>query len=201
MRQRIAPVPSKKGSPHPAGVALNRLVQPKTRNAAALSRYPNVVQRAAVRRSLRIAAAGYVHQNLPLIGGFLIAATTIDKHGNQYWNGFRSGLGFDGATRLAMAGSKAHGCQIGKPNCTAVAISIDHITDFATTQSALATHTYCDGAHHWTGVLLTDVKNDYNNLGNLQWACTSCNSSKGGVKGLYAPPRHAGQCPGLACTL
>ena len=197
----------------------NRIVQPKIRPATPPHR-GNVVQpalvaagvaaaavavaaspvAAGVRRSARIASAGYSHQYLPMIAGFLISPTTIDKNGVHYWNGYRSGLSFSAATKLAMAGTKGNGCQV-KASCTSAAVSLDHIQDFATTQSALPTHTYCDGSHHWTGVLLADAQADYNNVGNLQWSCTSCNSSKSGARGLYSPPRHAGQCPGAAaCT-
>lgn len=202
-----------------ASPAPHRIVQPKFRPAAHGHR-GNVVQPAVVavgavaaaavvaavaspgvRRSARVASAGYTHAYLPMIAGYLISPTTIDKHGTQYWNGYRATLSFNAGTKAAKAGSKAGGCQIGKATCSGAATSLDHIVDFATTQSSLATHTYCDGSHHWTGVLLTDAQADYNKLSNLRWSCTSCNSSKGGARGLYSPPRHAGRCPGATCAL
>lgn len=185
--------------PRPAAFGPSSRTQKTRINHAGPVGRPHVVQRAA-RHSARIADPNYSHSVIPLVGGMMIAPQTIDKHGTHYWNGYRP-LSFDAATFLAMAPSKGAGCKIGKVNCTGAAVSIDHIVDFATTQSALPTHSYCDGTHHWTGVLLSDAKADYNNIGNLQWACTSCNSSKSGVKGLYAPPSHAGLCPGPGCVL
>ena len=99
--------------------APHRIVQPKVRSAA-LGHRGNVVQPAlavgavaaaavavaaavpGVRRSARIASAGYAHRVIPLIAGYLIAPTTVDKHGTQYWNGYRSTLSF--STGVAVRG-------------------------------------------------------------------------------------------------
>jgi len=171
-------------------------VQPRAvqRKAAA---YRGAIQ--LTRKSARIASTGYTHSILGIINGIRKFFQTIDKHGNYYWNGRRNTLSFTSATKSAMAGTKANGCAIG--SCSNAASGIDHIVDFATTQSSLATETYCDGSDHWDGVPWQDAQDDYNNLSNLQWACTSCNSSKSGARGLYAPPQHAGSCPGGSCTL
>lgn len=156
-----------------------------------------IVQAAsAVRTSDRQAAPGYVHT---LVSG--IAPQTIDKHGTQYWNGWRGTLSFSSATKTAMATSKVN-CEIKKASvCTGAANGIDHIKDFATVQSGLPAQEYCDGTNHWEGVLLSDAQLEYNDQNNLRWSCTQCNSSKSGAKGLYTPPQHKGKCPGATCTL
>lgn len=154
-----------------------------------------------VRRSGRISNPRYRHRTLPLIGGRMIRASSVDKRGKRYWNGYRSTLRFSAVTTAMMGPAKGGGCRVGKGGCSGAANSIDHVVDFATTQSALATRTYCDGAYHWSGILLSVAMNDYNNLGNLQWSCTSCNSSKSGARGLYSPPSPQGACPGKSCRL
>lgn len=151
---------------------------------------------AAVIKSARQSAPGYTHK---VLSG--IAPQTKDKYGNQYWNGWRTTLSFTAATKLAMAPTKV-ACQINKAHvCTGSPDGIDHIIDFATVQSGLATQEYCDGVDHWDGVPFADAALEYNDTGNLRWACTQCNSSKSGAKGLYAPPQHQGKCPGLGCPL
>lgn len=155
-----------------------------------------------VRRSRRIAGPRYTHRALGLVAGRMIRATSIDKRGVKYWNGYRNSLGWSAAVKAVMKAVIRLGCQIRRRGCKSKASSIDHILDFATTQSALGTREYCDGSYHWRGILFRDALRDYNNVRNLQWACKSCNSSKSGAKGLYSPPSYAGQCPGAAtCRL
>ncbi|BBM86675.1 eCIS core domain-containing protein [Candidatus Uabimicrobium amorphum] len=143
------------------------------------------------RRSARIAAPGYTHYTVPLV-----APSSIDKRGVRYWNGFRGELHFDAATKKYMATLKIYGCKIQGSQCTGKADAIDHKVDFATTQTMLPTYEYCDGNYHWEGVLFEDAKKDYNDTNNLQWSCTSCNSSKSGARGLYSPPLFRGKCVG-----
>src|SRR5690606_24489815 len=58
----------------------------------------------------------------------------------------------------------------------------------------------CAGGHHYEAVPLSDALDAYNDIGNLQWACKRCNSSKGGEKGRYENiPKHIGECPGGNC--
>ncbi len=154
-----------------------------------------------VRRSGRISSTRYRHRTLPLVAGRMIRATGFDKRRVKYWNGYRTTLRFTPATMVLMRRSRTY-CRIRKPGCTGKATSIDHKVDFATTQSGLPTRVYCDGSYHWRGILHEEAMKDYNNLANLQWSCTSCNSSKSGVKGLYSPPRFVDECPGRGeCTL
>lgn len=154
-----------------------------------------------VRRSGRISSPRYRHGALPMVAGRMIRATGFDRRGNKYWNGYRSTLRFTPSTMVLMRRSRTY-CRIRKAGCTGKATSIDHKVDFATTQSGLAAYDYCDGSHHWRGILHRDAMDDYNNAANLQWSCTSCNSSKSGVKGLYSPPRYVEECPGRGeCTL
>lgn len=155
----------------------------------------------AVRRSARIQKPGYFHRTINLINGVLARASAVDKHGTWYWTGWRTNLGFSQTTKNHFAGSKAGGCQIQGHGCTGNAVSLDHIQDFATRQSSLPTHNYCDGTYHWSGILWQDAYDDYNDVSNLQWSCTSCNSSKSGARGLYAPARYVGACPGATCAL
>jgi hypothetical protein len=177
--------------------ALQAKMPPRRPAPPKVAAYRSAIQ--LVRKSARIASTGYMHSVLGIINGIRKFFQTIDKHGNYYWDGRRNSLSFTSVTKLAMAGTKGNGCALG--SCSNAANGIDHIVDFATTQSSLATETYCDASDHWDGVPWQDAQDDYNNLSNLQWACTSCNSSKSGARGLYTPPQHAGSCPGALCTL
>jgi hypothetical protein len=207
-------VQAKVGSMRPVNVAPNRVIQRAAASAAAPPPAPFVppydpatatfsVGRNSrpVRRSGRISSKRYKHKVLPFVRGRMIRATGFDKRGIKYWNGYRSTLRFTPATMAVMRRSRAS-CRIRKAGCTDRATSLDHKIDFASTQSGLPPRVYCDGAYHWSGILHEDAMADYNNLSNLQWSCTSCNSSKSGVKGLYSPPRFEEECPGPGeCTL
>lgn len=154
-----------------------------------------------MRRSARISGAGYVHSILGPSGGLLVSPPAIDKHGTRYWTGWRSDLRFYPATRNAVPGW-GQWCPDGRLcGGYGLAISLDHVTDWATVQAGLATTNYCDGAYHWEGVLWNDAMNEYNDVTNLQWLCILCNSSKNGVRGLYSRPAYRGPCPGAMCNL
>ncbi|SHH09938.1 hypothetical protein SAMN05428948_2764 [Massilia sp. CF038] len=155
---------------------------------AQLSRSPVLQASAAaggVKKSERLAAKGVKP-----------SPQHTDKAGNKYWTGFRNGLGWTTATQNHMNQSKGSGCQISSSICTGKADGIDHIDDFATVSAGLEPVEYCDGNDHWEGVPLDVVKTAYNDLANLRWSCTQCNSSKSGAKGLYTNVTHTGKCPG-----
>ena len=128
-----------------------------------------------------------------------------DIGGNAIWDGRREGLSWSNAIKIAMAGSKAGGCEINSPGvCTGAADGIDHIQDFADQQSGIAQYLICDGEHHWKASYKSDavsIYNNNNNPSNMQWSCTGCNSQKNGAKGLYENrPIWRGRCPGhLVC--
>ena len=125
-----------------------------------------------------------------------------DSLGNDIWSGSRSGLAWSATITAGMAGSKAAGCTVAGDLCTGSADSIDHITDFADLQTGITTYKICDGAQHWKAAYKADAVSIYNNgddTGNMRWACTQCNSQKGGVKGRYEnQPEWLEACPG-AC--
>lgn len=141
-----------------------------------------------MRRSDRIGKASYFNAYVSKV-----APSYIDKHGNRYWTGFRTDVRFENATIQYMnAQPNAHVCV----TCGGIGNTLDHIVDFSTSSSGLATVDYCDGVNHFRGVPWQDAQNDYNNTGNLQWMCQPDNSSKNGAHGLYTPPQHLGACPG-----
>lgn len=124
-----------------------------------------------------------------------------DSLNNAIWDGQRAGLDFSGPVKLAMAATKAGGCQIRIPGtCTGGADSIDHVEDFATVQAGLDRYVICDGHHHWSACYKADAQDCYDAGGNaarLQWACTQCNSSKNGARGRYEnQPTWLCRCPG-----
>jgi hypothetical protein len=123
-----------------------------------------------------------------------------DSLGNQVWDGRRAGLGWNTAVTGAMATSAGGGCQIQDGGCTGGADSIDHVDDFASTQSEITRYVICDRTHHWDAcykVDVTAVYNNHNDTSGLQWSCTPCNSKKNGAKGLYSNhPSWRGRCQG-----
>ena len=123
-----------------------------------------------------------------------------DSEGNFIWDGGRKGLGWSPVIKGAMAPSKAAGCQVNKPGCTGSSDGIDHRDPFSNAQSSITRYMVCDGRHHWVASYRDDAHAIYNNNddeSNMVWACTNCNSSKGGVKGRYEnAPKWLGPCPG-----
>ena len=123
-----------------------------------------------------------------------------DSLGNEIWNGSRSGLSWSATIIAGMAGSKAAGCTVGGGLCTGAADAIDHIEDFAEVQASITTYKICDGEHHWKAAYKADAVSLYNNsddTSNMRWACTQCNSQKGGSKGKYEnQPQWLEACPG-----
>jgi hypothetical protein len=128
-----------------------------------------------------------------------------DKTNKAIWDGRRTGLSWSDTIKLAMAPSKNNGCQINGPICNGVAVSIDHVTDFAELQSSIPQYLICDGKNHWKASYKEDAIAIYNNnddTANMRWSCTQCNSQKGGHKGLYENvPQWLRACPGTGvCT-
>ncbi|HST47707.1 hypothetical protein [Jatrophihabitans sp.] len=139
-----------------------------------------------------------------------------DKYGRKLWKGSRAGLDWFANVKSAMDTVDDGTCKIVRDaGCTGVSEGIDHVKDFATEQTGLATELICDGRHHWKAILLSEAKQLYNGgfddeediaadgdaMTRLQkafvWSCTHCNSGKSGGKG-----RDGGQaiwqeaCPG-----
>lgn len=128
---------------------------------------------------------------------------TVDRFGIEIWHGKRDGLRFSKETKEVMDARRAEHplCAITE-NCERPAESIDHVRDFATVQAELEQFEVCTGTHHYEAVLLKDAEDAYNHVPNLKWACKTCNSSKGGAKGLYENvPKLLGKCPGKNCEV
>jgi len=116
----------------------------------------------------------------------------IDKGGVKLWDGFRASLGFTGEVKEEMERTRAAGCKY----CGGEAESIDHVEPISKLQTELTRYLVCDGKFHFTACLKTEAMDLYNE-GPFVWSCKSCNSSKGGQKGLDAnPPQFAERCPG-----
>ena len=76
------------------------------------------------------------------------------------------------------------------------ALSIDHQQEWSQVQAGIAPRTVCDGTIHWSVIYYSDVKEAYNDRRNLAPSHKSCNSSKGGQRGIDAnPPTSLGACP------
>jgi hypothetical protein len=129
-----------------------------------------------------------------------------DKLGNKIWSGDRDDCKWSTSVKSAMASSKSGGCQIKKKYiCQGSADGIDHVKDFASVQGSLPRYVICDGKHHWSACYYDDANDLFNNnedTSGLQWACTQCNSSKNGKKGLKEnQPKWISACPGGSdCT-
>ncbi len=141
-------------------------------------------------------------------------APTKDKYGTKVWKGDRAGLPWFPNVKKAMNLSKGDGCQLRTSDgCTEEAYSIDHREDFAAVQTQFETTDLCDARNHWNAVLLDTAKLGYNGdfdkdtvieddelvrLGEtFAWSCASCNSSKGGTKGLdNNRAKWLSKCPG-----
>lgn len=144
-----------------------------------------------------------------------------DKHGRKLWKGARTGLTWFGNVKGAMDSIDDGTCKIVRDDdCTGVSEGIDHVKDFASEQTGLETELICDGAHHWTAILLSaakelynggfgpddDIEGDDGEMAKLQkafvWSCTHCNSGKSGKKGLDGGQAiWKGACPGDDCDL
>ncbi|SMH63010.1 hypothetical protein [Azospirillum agricola] len=154
----------------------------------------NVIQPMIPRQSDRLKAPDYHHNYVSTV-----VKSHIDKYRREFWNGFRSSMGWYQTTKTHM-GRFPKICA----TCNGPANSIDHKIDFATTQTSLPTTDYCDTFNHFRGILKSVAQDDFNNLRNLQWMCQSCNSHKSGAHGLYTSVMHLGKCPaanGGICTL
>lgn len=127
---------------------------------------------------------------------------------NAVWDGRRASLSWFDNVKTAMAAIQVN-CDIQKASCTGATDGIDHIVDFADLQTGLTRYVICDGNHHFSGVYKEDALELFNggnskttaaasvDTSNLRWSCTSCNSSKGGTKGVYENiPKWISACPG-----
>lgn len=130
-------------------------------------------------------------------------APLYDRHGRRVWDGSRNSLSFNAQTYAKMRPAQGEPeCALTLAGCTKIGEALDHREDFATKQSELPRVEICDGRFHFEAVLKVKASELYNSTGNLQWACTSCNSRKSGAKGIDANvPVYKGQCPGALCRL
>lgn len=136
-----------------------------------------------------------------------VVVPKFGAQGREIWSGDRRKLAFFDNVKKAMAARRGVGCEIDGPSCRGTADAIDHVKDFATEKTAVAAYVYCDGVLHWKVSYRDEAEVEYNggndphagsvDLSNFQWACTSCNSSKGGRKGVDAEGAALiGKCPG-----
>jgi len=123
-----------------------------------------------------------------------------EKGGKKIWDGRRNGLDFSAGLEATVP-HRDQGCYHRKKNCTGDAEAIDHLEPFSQRQAGLARYLICDGRNHFEACLKEEVQKLYD-APTLVWSCTSCNSSKGGVKGLYENiPQFKEPCPGEECTV
>lgn len=128
---------------------------------------------------------------------------------NKVWDGRRGSLKWFDNVQTAMAATRNQ-CDVQKHiNCSGQAEGIDHKQDFADLQTGLTRYVICDGLHHFSACYKVDALELFNggnseatavllvDTTNLRWSCASCNSSKGGTKGVYENvPKWIEPCPG-----
>jgi len=117
-----------------------------------------------------------------------------DKGGNKIWDGQRGSMSF--SPKVAGTMPPRVGCFHKKSGCTGGADAIDHQNPFSERQAGLPRYIICDGRNHFEACLKDEAQEMYD-AAPLVWSCTSCNSSKGGKKGLYENrPTFIEACPG-----
>jgi 5-methylcytosine-specific restriction endonuclease McrA len=75
-------------------------------------------------------------------------------------------------------------------------VEIDHIIDWSRRQNEADVFIFCYEGWHFSGQLLEDIKEVYNDESNLQVLCDKCNPGKSGKKGDdLNGPQSAHACP------
>jgi hypothetical protein len=125
-----------------------------------------------------------------------IRIPTHEKGGREIWDGRRGSLSFSRDVKEGMEKIRVR-CQLKKTGCTGVAEAIDHNPPFTERQTWLKRYLICDGSNHFV-VCFKDKAQEQYDAAPLVWACTKCNSSKGGMKGVNEnPPQRREPCPGV----